>query len=152
MFRKIQIPVRFSFTRKFSNFSSLKIRKMSNKISSHQIIGAVLNMAYFLAPGSREPHYIFGPSTSFHQTCTDLSLDILAEIPMDPQIASTGDLGSPFMTGKSNPSSSPPGGIMGIGIGAFKLGTEMLRGGNKERSKVELEFHTLAEKVWGKIL
>lgn len=110
-------------------------------------------MAYFIAPGLTEPNYIFGPPTSFHQTCTDLSLECLAEIPMDPQIASTGDLGAPLMTGKSNPSTKPPSRLVGIGIGAFKLGTELLgRGGNKERSKVELEFHSLAEKVWGKIL
>ncbi|ORY75710.1 P-loop containing nucleoside triphosphate hydrolase protein [Leucosporidium creatinivorum] len=61
------------------------------------ITGAVLNMSHFLCPGSTTHHYIFGPPTSFRQTCSDLSLPILAEIPIEPTLSSCGDQGSPLV-------------------------------------------------------
>lgn len=52
-------------------------------------------MSHFLCPGSTTPHYIFGPPTVFEQTCSKLSLDILAQIPIEPAVSAQGDKGSP---------------------------------------------------------
>ncbi|GAA5843916.1 hypothetical protein JCM11251_002247 [Rhodosporidiobolus azoricus] len=59
------------------------------------ITGAVLNMSHFLCPGSSTPHYIFGPPTTFERTCAKLSLDVLAQIPIEPAVSAQGDKGSP---------------------------------------------------------
>ncbi|GAA5924563.1 hypothetical protein JCM1841_003422 [Sporobolomyces salmonicolor] len=61
------------------------------------ITGAVLNMSHFLCPGSSTPHYIFGPPAPFLQTCTDLSLDVLAQIPIEPAVSAHGDAGAPLV-------------------------------------------------------
>lgn len=62
-----------------------------------QITGAVLNMSHFLCPGSSTPHYIFGPPDAFDSTCADLSLDVLARIPIEPAVSSRGDSGAPIV-------------------------------------------------------
>ncbi|GAA5907621.1 hypothetical protein JCM6882_004425 [Rhodosporidiobolus microsporus] len=59
------------------------------------ITGAVLNMSHFLCPGSSTPHYIFGPPTTFERTCSKLSLDVLAQIPIEPAVSTQGDKGAP---------------------------------------------------------
>ncbi|GAA6010154.1 hypothetical protein JCM11491_005366 [Sporobolomyces phaffii] len=68
------------------------------------LTGAVLNMSHFLCPGSSTPHYIFGPPTPFTETCTDLSLDVLARIPIEPAVSARGDAGAPIvMLDEGNP-------------------------------------------------
>lgn len=60
-------------------------------------------MSHFLCPGSTTPHYIFGPPDSFLSTCSDLSLDVLARIPIEPTVSAQGDQGSPIvMAGESS--------------------------------------------------
>ncbi|GAA5997208.1 uncharacterized protein JCM10292_000098 [Rhodotorula paludigena] len=67
------------------------------------ITGSVLNMSHFLCPGSTTPHYIFGPPDSFLSTCSDLSLDVLAQIPIESTVSAQGDQGSPIvMAGESS--------------------------------------------------
>ncbi|GAA5994048.1 hypothetical protein JCM5350_000062 [Sporobolomyces pararoseus] len=61
------------------------------------LTGAVLNMSHFLCPGSTTPHYIFGPPAPFLETCSDLSLDVLAQIPIEPQVSARGDSGAPVV-------------------------------------------------------
>ncbi|GAA6014899.1 hypothetical protein JCM8202_004807 [Rhodotorula sphaerocarpa] len=63
------------------------------------ITGAVLNMSYFHVPGTppSEKHYLFGPPTSFEATCTALGLDVLAQIPIEPDVSTQGDRGTPVV-------------------------------------------------------
>ncbi|GAA5877222.1 hypothetical protein JCM16303_006205 [Sporobolomyces ruberrimus] len=61
------------------------------------LTGAVLNMSHFLCPGSSTPHYIFGPPAPFLETCSDLSLDVLAQIPIEPAVSARGDAGAPVV-------------------------------------------------------
>lgn len=96
-------------------------------------------MSYFVAPESTTPNYIFGPPTSFQKTCRELSLPVLAELPMDSRVASKGDSGAPVMVGvKSNE---------GEGI-THNSGTSEV----DKPSTVEEEFGRLARQVWQKIV
>ncbi|KAF9262136.1 P-loop containing nucleoside triphosphate hydrolase protein [Marasmius fiardii PR-910] len=63
------------------------------------LTGIVLNNAYYLCPTCTHPtpQYIFGPSTSFHNTAKALSLPVLAELPLVPGVSTSGDLGVPYM-------------------------------------------------------
>ncbi|GAA5923067.1 Mrp/NBP35 family ATP-binding protein [Sporobolomyces koalae] len=61
------------------------------------LTGAVLNMSHFVCPGSTTPHYIFGPPTPFLETCSDLSLEVLAKIPIEPAVSAKGDAGAPVV-------------------------------------------------------
>ncbi|GAA6059341.1 hypothetical protein JCM10212_003239 [Sporobolomyces blumeae] len=61
------------------------------------LTGAVLNMSHFLCPGSSTPHHIFGPPAPFLETCSDLDLDVLAQIPIEPAVSSRGDAGAPVV-------------------------------------------------------
>lgn len=54
-------------------------------------------MSHFLCPGSTTPHYIFGRPEPFLETCTDLALDVLAQIPIEPAVSARGDAGSPIV-------------------------------------------------------
>lgn len=60
-------------------------------------------MSYFVCPGSSTPHYIFGKPATFDATCAELGLDVLGEIPIEPDVSSTGDTGAPIVV------SSPDG-------------------------------------------
>lgn len=62
-----------------------------------QILGAVLNMSHFLCPSSTTPHYIFGPPDAFNTTCSELDLDVLATVPIEPEISGRGDKGWPVV-------------------------------------------------------
>ncbi|BGP28516.1 hypothetical protein JCM10296v2_000251 [Rhodotorula toruloides] len=61
------------------------------------ITGAVLNMSHFLCPGSSTPHYVFGRPDSFMSACSALSLDVLAQVPIEPAVSARGDEGSPVV-------------------------------------------------------
>lgn len=63
-------------------------------------------MSHFLCPSSTTPHYIFGPPTSFRQTCAELDLPILAEIPIEAAVSARGDGGSPVVMDTSAASST----------------------------------------------
>ncbi|CEQ38719.1 SPOSA6832_00174, partial [Sporobolomyces salmonicolor] len=94
MFRKLGIPVCPAF---LASSSILLRQSTHSSFSALQITGAVLNMSHFLCPGSSTPHYIFGPPAPFLQTCTDLSLDVLAQIPIEPAVSAHGDAGAPLV-------------------------------------------------------
>lgn len=89
-----------------------------------QITGAVLNMSYFHVPGTpaSEKHYLFGPPTAFESACSALGLDVLAQIPIEPDVSTQGDRGTPVV----------------------------LRGTTEPASAAD-EFKRLAEKVWSRL-
>lgn len=99
-------------------------------------------MSYFVAPDSATPNYIFGSPTSFQQTCRDLSLPVLAELPIDSRVASKGDAGAPVMIGvKVNEQQELVDGMVKSGFA-----------GGSNASTVEDEFGRLARQVWQKIV
>lgn len=52
-------------------------------------------MSYFASGPDNTPQYIFGPPTSFRKAASDLSPDVLGELPLVPLISSGGDRGMP---------------------------------------------------------
>ncbi|GAA6054773.1 hypothetical protein JCM3770_000936 [Rhodotorula araucariae] len=94
------------------------------------ITGAVLNMSHFLCPGSSTPHYIFGPPDSFLSTCSALSLDVLAQIPIEPAVSSQGDQGAPVVM-----------------LGAPASGSRARAAGGSAREA----FLSLGSEVWGRL-
>ena len=57
------------------------------------ILGVVENYSYFQCPNCGEKHYIFGKS-NLEQVAKDLDVKVLAQIPMDPAMATAMDQGS----------------------------------------------------------
>jgi ATP-binding protein involved in chromosome partitioning len=60
------------------------------------VLGIVENMSYFLCPHCNERTHIFG-SGGGRREAERLGVPLLAEIPIDPQIAEGGDRGFPLM-------------------------------------------------------
>jgi Mrp family chromosome partitioning ATPase len=56
------------------------------------ILGTVENMSYFIAPGSKKKHEIFGKSRSEEMSATT-GAPLLAQIPIDPELAKLCDEG-----------------------------------------------------------
>lgn len=57
------------------------------------ILGVVENYSYFQCPNCGEKHYIFGKS-NLEQVAKDLDVKVLAQIPMDPAMATAMDQGT----------------------------------------------------------
>lgn len=59
----------------------------------------VENYSYFQCPNCGEKHYIFGKS-NLEQVAKDLDVKVLAQIPMDPAMATAMDPGRPWKAWK----------------------------------------------------
>ena len=57
------------------------------------ILGVVENYSYFQCPNCGEKHYIFGKS-NLEQVAKDLDVKVLAQLPMDPAMATAMDQGA----------------------------------------------------------
>jgi len=68
-----------------------KAVNMANKMDV-PIIGLVENMSYFTCPDCGEKHHIFGESKA-EEVASERNLDLLAQIPINPEIASQVDKG-----------------------------------------------------------
>lgn len=121
-FRKLGIPVGSCFPRVVIDSTHRYIRSL--RYLRLQIYGAVLNMSYFHVPGTAETdrHYLFGPPTAFESTCVALDLEPLAQVPIESDVSTQGDRGTPVV----------------------------LRGGQGPAS-ASAAFHQLAEKVWARL-
>lgn len=112
-------------------------------------------MSHFLCPGSATHHYIFGPPNSFRQTCNDLSLPILAEIPIEPTLSSCGDQGSPLVMMSSV--SSIAGDFPRAPEEVSTLAEKAEKRGKAETSEDQRQggaraaFERLAAKVWNQL-
>jgi Mrp family chromosome partitioning ATPase len=76
------------------SLASMIVRKavhMAQAVNT-PIIGVVENMAYFLCPDTGKQHLIFGPSHA-HEVAFAAYAPLLAELPIDPQIAVLCDAG-----------------------------------------------------------
>lgn len=60
------------------------------------ITGIVLNQSHFICPSCTAPHQLFGPPDAFRATAGRLGIEILAELPLVPQVSTKGDAGIPY--------------------------------------------------------
>lgn len=58
-----------------------------------QILGLVINSAYYRCGSCREKHYLFGSLDSARQTSQDLGSVVLGELALIPEISQLGDQG-----------------------------------------------------------
>jgi ATP-binding protein involved in chromosome partitioning len=54
-------------------------------------------MSHYICSSCDTKHQLFGPTTSFHTAASDLSLEVLGELPLVPQVSEGGDAGRPFI-------------------------------------------------------
>jgi len=64
------------------------------KMMKHNILGIVENMSYFLCPDNNKKYYIFGEGGA-KKLCEKYNLELLQEIPLNPQIREYMDNGKP---------------------------------------------------------
>ncbi|KZT54239.1 P-loop containing nucleoside triphosphate hydrolase protein [Calocera cornea HHB12733] len=57
------------------------------------ILGMVLNYAYFTCPSCEEKHNIFGSSSAFYKSASDLQVPVLGELPIIPGVSQGADKG-----------------------------------------------------------
>lgn len=74
--------------------ASMVVRKAVHMAQAVQtpILGVVENMAYFVCPDTGKQHFIFGPSHA-DEVASTANAPILAQLPIDPQIAALCDAG-----------------------------------------------------------
>ena len=87
-------------------------------------------MSYFLSPPIppftiSTKNYIFGSSNSFKKTCSDLNLEILGEIPMEPKVSERGDKGWPIVLGDGNENEGDRDGGGGAREAFLRLGRDI---------------------------
>ncbi|KAJ6614868.1 P-loop containing nucleoside triphosphate hydrolase protein [Mycena sp. CBHHK59/15] len=66
------------------------------------ITGIVLNQSYFMCPGCKASHYLYGPPEAFRATAARLGVDVLAELPLVPGVSIGGDVGLPYALASSS--------------------------------------------------
>ncbi|AEB94225.1 Mrp/NBP35 family ATP-binding protein [Metallosphaera cuprina] len=80
-----------------SEVSTLAVRRSINftKTVNTKIIGVVENMSYFVCPSESKNYYIFGQDKG-KKMAEELGVPLLGQVPLDPRIAESNDLGEPF--------------------------------------------------------
>lgn len=61
-----------------------------------QIIGTILNQAYFICPSCTTPHQLFGSPDAFRSVASTLGVPILGELPLVTSVSTGGDRGVPY--------------------------------------------------------
>lgn len=74
---------------------------------TNQILGAVLNQAYFTCPSCSSQHPVFGSPDKFEQAARDYKLATLAQIPVSEKLAASADVGSPLALDRQARESEP---------------------------------------------
>jgi ATP-binding protein involved in chromosome partitioning len=69
--------------------------KMFQRVSV-PVLGVVENMSYFICDQCDKKHYIFRQGGG-HRIATSLGLPFLGEVPLEPEVAVGGDLGTPIV-------------------------------------------------------
>jgi ATP-binding protein involved in chromosome partitioning len=79
----------------------IDVRKAANMLDKLNIpiFGIIENMCYYLIDGVK--HYIFGKDGGGNLS-KELDVKLLAEIPLDNNIATSGDIGCPYLTKDAN--------------------------------------------------
>ncbi|ARM76093.1 Mrp/NBP35 family ATP-binding protein [Acidianus manzaensis] len=80
-----------------SEVSTLAVKKSINfaKTINTKILGVIENMSYFVCPADNKPYYIFGEGKG-KKMAEEMGVDLLGQIPIEPKIAESNDLGEPF--------------------------------------------------------
>ncbi len=80
-----------------SEVSTLAVRRSINfaRTVNTRILGVIENMSYFVCPGDGKKYYVFGEGKG-KKMAEEMSVPLLGEIPLDPSIAESNDLGEPF--------------------------------------------------------
>ena len=80
-----------------SEVSTLAVKRSINfaKAVNSKILGVIENMSYFVCPSDGKKYYIFGEGKG-KKMAEEMGVPLLGEIPLDPLIAESNDLGEPF--------------------------------------------------------
>lgn len=84
---------------------NLIVKKSVNMAEMMQIpvLGLIENMSYFVCPHCQEKSYLFGQSKS-EQVAKDLAVELIAQLPIDPNLVELCDNGQVEQYGATNPS------------------------------------------------
>lgn len=63
-------------------------------------------MSHFICPGSTTKHYIFGKPDGFIRVCHDLGVPVMGQIPIEPDLSTHGDTGTPLVIGVASSASA----------------------------------------------
>lgn len=102
------------------------------------IAGLVLNMSHFISPDTGRAFELFGKSTAVEQYAEKQKLEVLARIPLQPQLSAGGDEGIPATLRETLP--------MFESGGAEKQGQ-----GETQPNHIRAAFLELASKVWSRL-
>ncbi|KAG8821719.1 hypothetical protein FRC17_009749 [Serendipita sp. 399] len=61
------------------------------------ILGMLLNMSHYVCPSCTTQHDLFGTSASIESAAEEMSLEVLAKLPLVPQLSMSADRGVPLM-------------------------------------------------------
>ncbi|TKY88994.1 hypothetical protein EX895_002235 [Sporisorium graminicola] len=105
------------------------------------IAGLVLNMSHFVSPDTGKLFKMFGESTAVEQYAERQKIDILARIPLQPQLSAGGDDGIPATLRETLP--------------AFESSTVDSAGQQQQQHQqpnhIRVAFLDLANKVWSRL-
>ncbi|GAC93204.1 hypothetical protein PHSY_000767 [Pseudozyma hubeiensis SY62] len=103
------------------------------------IAGLVLNMSHFVSPDTGKVFELFGKSTAVERYAEKQKLDILARIPLQPQLSAGGDEGIPATLRESLP--------------AFESGSSETEQQQQQQqpNHIRAAFLDLADKVWKRL-
>ncbi|CDR88926.1 related to nucleotide-binding protein NBP35 [Sporisorium scitamineum] len=103
------------------------------------IAGLVLNMSHFVSPDTGKSFELFGKSTAVEQYTERQGLDILARVPLQPQLSAGGDDGIPATLRETLPT--------------FESGTADSADsvGQQQPNHIRAAFLDLADKIWSRL-
>lgn len=107
------------------------------------IAGLVLNMSHFVSPDTGKAFELFGKATAVERYADKQSLDILARIPLQPQLSAGGDEGIPATLRET--------------LATFESTTSDTAGRTQQQLQLQLPNHIrtafldLANKVWTRL-
>ncbi|MCQ4384935.1 MAG: Mrp/NBP35 family ATP-binding protein [Sulfolobales archaeon] len=80
-----------------SEVSTLAVRRSISfaRAANTRILGVIENMSYFVCPSDGKKYYVFGEGKG-KKMAEEMGVPLLGEIPLDPLIAESNDLGEPF--------------------------------------------------------
>ncbi|CBQ69099.1 related to nucleotide-binding protein NBP35 [Sporisorium reilianum SRZ2] len=98
------------------------------------VAGLVLNMSHFVSPDTGRVFEMFGTSTAVERYAQKQGLDVLARVPLQPQLSAGGDEGIPATLRETLPT--------------FESGEQR---GQEQANHIRAAFLDLADKVWARL-
>ncbi|BBD72490.1 ATP-binding protein [Sulfodiicoccus acidiphilus] len=102
-----------------SEVSTLAVRRSITfaRTVNVKILGVIENMSYFMCPTDGSTHYIFGENKG-RRMAEEMGVQLLGQIPIDPEISAANDVGEPFFS--KHPTSSTSKVFLSIAEGLIK--------------------------------